>query len=278
MADITPATVDLQVSKELYVLFGMQERINKFLWTSEASYSYTLAHLAAADPDADAEIGLGVESRAWDRAASGRRHFEGSTGVFLSSLRENSNHIFGTVLVQYFAAFERYLISRRGAYRRRASEQGPWSPLISGCEHLSADRPYPVPLERLLLADTSRLLRNIVAHGDDVPPNPDDLRIATWKRRVEAVLSTTKWPGDHQAIVRDVAGQVFGRVARSAAKTNLPGIYFFMLYSFTNLSAMALAVEEALFDPASEEAFIVRRQAKYVRRLDLVIQPNESTQ
>lgn len=277
MADTPSDYVNLRVSHELYALFSMQDRINKFLWTSDAAYAYVLAKLQDQDPDIDAQVALGVEAAAWQRATSGRRHFEGSLGVFLAALRDNSSHIYGTVFVQYYAAFERYLLRRSGAYRRRGTDDAIWSPLISGCQHLSRGVSFPIPLERVLLADTSRLIRNIVAHGDEVPAYPDDIRIARWMSRVEAVLRTTQWEGDYPSLIRSAAGQTFGRVSRVASKFKLPALYFYMLFSFTNLSAMALAVEEALFDPVSEKSYTIRRQLKYVRRTELVVEPPPET-
>jgi len=268
--DASSKYVDLRVSRELHALFGMQDRINKFLWSSEAAYAYTVAKLEGLSPDEDAATAVGVPSGAWDKAASGRRHFEGSLGVFLGTLRANSEQLYVTVLVQYYAAFERYLLRRSGAYRRRPDELTTWSPLLSGLRHLG-EGSYPVPLERVIYADTSRLIRNVVAHGDDAPLSVDDVRVRHWKRRVASVLKIASWPGNHEGAVEEVVSQVFGRAARMASKHELSTLYFYMLFAFTNLSALALAVEEAVFNPASEQAFTVRRQAKYVRRTELIV-------
>ncbi len=71
--------------------------------------------------------------------------------------------------------------------------------------------------------------------------------------------------------VKEAVGEMFGRVRRLSSARDLPPVFFFALFSFTNLSALALAVEEALFDPASEQVFTVRRQEKYVRRTELIV-------
>ena len=166
MDQVSSGSVNLRVSKELYTLFGTQERLNKFLWSSEASYSFTLEKSKDGDPEQDAEAGLGVPSRAWHKATSGRRHFEGTLGNLRGTLAENANQLYGMTLVQYYAAFERYLYRRSGAYRRRTEEHNLWSPLISGCAHLGVRSQYPLPIEHVLSADTSRFLRNLIAHGE----------------------------------------------------------------------------------------------------------------
>jgi len=129
-----------------------------------------------------------------------------------------------------------------------------------------------MPVERLLAADASRFLRNLIAHGEQVPLAPDDFRVTRWKLLAQRHLERAGWPGDSRRAVQETTYRVFGRVTERSNQVRLPAVYLYMLYSFTNLAAFALAIEEALFDPVAEEAFVVRRQAKYVRRTDLIVE------
>jgi hypothetical protein len=268
-------------SRAMFELRQMQRQLNDFWQTSELSYGYLLNAGLGRDPERRAVDLLGhVESAVWYPNREGRIKREDTIGKTLAQVEANTVVTYRTTLLSFYAAFEAYLKAAVGNRRRG----GTWGPLVFSLTGPALrDAPCPLPLRIILCADFCRRLRNAITHdGFVVPASVNDPEFQTWQQDLTAAAIEAGWPeGEIAAEIPIAARRVVGAAAGEVAKAmkreqkRLPIELFYMLFTFSNLDALALALEEALLPTGSRTGYEVVRRRADIRRPDLILGAGE---
>ena len=271
--------VKISVSSLMRQLRVTQTSLNRFLWTTELSYGYILesAPGALSDRDKKAAEALGhITSGAWYRNNQGRIKLDETVGQFLDDVACNTIHVYRSVVVHFFSAFEAYLEDRVGELKQTRGGWGPYLRSLAVQELMSAR--YPVRVRTVLCADLSREVRNRMVHPPfEIPDSLAHPLTAIWRKRLTDVLIDAGWATESvERTVAEALAQVIGQVAnhistaRKEGKT-YPPEYFYMLFAFTNLDNLAFEIEEAMMPTGIQSDAWVWRKRDYVRRTDLLV-------
>ena len=241
-------------SAEFSELRRAQGLLNAFLWSSDISYRIVaeskdprLANLGRKA----SEVLASVKARAWYPNMKGLPHYRKSVGGFLKDVAANETYVYRGIIVQWHAAFESYLDRRMHPYLGKVRNWGPLTSTLCCPQLLLATK--PVQLTTVLRSDIIRKLRNECAHGQaPLPQSINDKRVGEWKKHVSIDLKKRFWPvTDLDKAVTDAIQHVFGGVEFRLqevppADRPLEAAYFYALFSFTNLNALAREIEAAL--------------------------------
>jgi hypothetical protein len=241
-------------SADFVELRRVQALLNAFLWSSDISYRFVadskdprLANLGGKA----SQVLAGVKARAWYPNIKGLPHYKKSIGGFLKDVATNETYVYRGIIVQWHAAFESFLDQRMRPFLGKVNNWGPLTSTLCCPQLLHATK--PVQLATVLRGDIIRKLRNECAHGHAaLPQGINDNRVGEWKNHVSSDLKKRFWPEtDLDKAVTGAIQHVFGRVEKRIqtvppADRALEAAYFYTLFSFTNLEALAREIEAAL--------------------------------
>lgn len=271
------------VSPEMYRLRGEQDKLNRFLWSTELAYGAVLRSKEQnlLHPDAEVTNALAdVEAEAWFPRTMGEPHYKGKISTFMGDLRNNLSYVFCAVILAWYSRFEAYLDERLGPIRRKRGYWGPFTDTLSIPGLL--ETPNPVQVHTVLRADLCRQVRNWLVHTSStplgLPTDARDPRVQEWRRYVATpLLKGGEWNcSDHNKEVDDAVRYVGGEVinqlqhAESRGKQLTPE-QFYAIFSFTNFSALAFEIEEALLPAGKPGEKSIFKAGYKIRRRDLVI-------
>jgi hypothetical protein len=254
--------------------------------------------------DAQAWYPRAKRNRAGDptgQATQGKyRH---TVGAFLDHVTRNTHYVHLAAIVMASTAFEEYLESQRASIdpknpwgKEMEKGWGPYCWSLSGTavywEGAAPGNPQqrPVNPKSVLDADVTRLLRNQIVHAQSgLALSRNDPEVARWQKTLGDQAKASRWYSQAMAknllkrdseienTVRNAINGFLGsaehkvRRAQATRGKELPIEYFYMLFTFTALDALAFELEEALIVHPSEATAVCLVDERVRPRRDLLI-------
>jgi hypothetical protein len=304
MALKSPEMIRVRVSSDFGALRKVQRRLNDFMWSTELSYGYVLAsdQLRTRTDEWTHNVLSHITAEAWYPNAKGKEKYRDKVSTFLAHVTENTTFTYRAVITLFSSAFEDYLETKRSLIKPfgKVDTKTKWGPYLQSLcvPALNWEKQVrlrkPLKLLTVLKADLCRLLRNRIVHTPHVLPlSQDDAEAESWKRQLLKSLAASNWypmtkekekEKELSRLNRTVGGKVndavrsfVGGAAHSVARSHslhgkvVPIEFFYMLFTFTALDALAFEIEEALLGPRAPTDVEVFRDPLYVRRDDLII-------
>ena len=276
MAGRGPARVRVRVSAAMCRLRASQNALNRFWTGTDIAAGVLLAELRARPvaPGTPVRDLLGhVATEAWHLNRQGRLKAEYSVADLAEAVAATRAHVCRATLVSFHSAFEHYLDDRVLPLRVGVR----WGPLVTALSHPALrGAPVPLRLETILCADLCRIVRNQIIHdGFAAPASRHSGKVRGWPAMARGAAVGAGWPEPAVAAAIDRAlDRVIDRAAAGVAAAEtagkvLPIEMFYMLFTFTNLDALAGEIEEALLPGHAPGDGTVTRLAEVSRRPDL---------
>jgi hypothetical protein len=302
MVSDSPEMVRVRVSPDFAALRATQRRLNDFIWSTELCYGYVLVsdQLKARPNDWTHDVLGHITTEAWYPTAKGKEKYRDKVSTFLKHVSDNTTYAYRAVIALFSSAFEDYLEAKRSLINPRdkkgkAMNNG-WGPYLQSLcgpalnwEH-ELGLGKPVRLATVLGADLCRLLRNRIVHAPHgLPLSLTDPEALSWQHKLQAALPDATWYASTKAkdrlrwnrTVGDILTKAIrtfvGGVAHSLARSKnlhgkvLPPEFFYMLFTFTALDALAFEIEEASIGPQARSDFMIFRDPSSVRRQDMLV-------
>jgi hypothetical protein len=277
MSIAEPLRVNVLASAAMKKFRDEQNSLNHLLWSTEICYGHVLATVPGSDDDVWTSF-QHANTQAWHPNREGRRKYEKTVNQFRKHVARNQRYLHRTILTHYYSAFEHYLTTRVVSSREKKKETA-WGPFFS---KLKIDQlttgAYRLRPRTLLTADYCRLARNgIVHHNTPTLPRKVDDRVATdWLAKIlREQTHLAAWgatPETAKACLERLVTGVRSRVTKAHAAGKAPSYdFFYALFAFTHLDALAFEIEEALFDPALPPSETIRKQPSKVRRQEMIV-------
>jgi hypothetical protein len=266
MADAEDNRIHVAVSPAMGRFRKAQTQLNAMLWSTEICYGHLLATVKRSEQDVWSLFSH-APSQAWFPNKEGKIKCDKTTTKFLGDVKANMKRLHAFVLAGYYAHFEAYRVERL----TKAEAAVPFLIHMARNKRLSGE--ICPNVDTVLLADLSRLLRNRIAHRGPIPMHADD---AVVTKMCESFLSgggkNDRKPSPEKALATWEAEPTrirtcFNGFVRSVAKRchasspkdhQLTHEYFYTLFTFTHLDNLAFEIEEALYEPKSATAQILR--------------------
>jgi hypothetical protein len=254
--------------------------LNLFHKSTELAYGVILTSDDRRLRDRDAfayEAFADVYSSAWYPSNQGRLKYLSRVSEFQDHLATNITFVARAVMVFWYSAFEQYLEARARAVTGWSGDKwGPFTHSLSGPSLRSASP--PVRVDTVLRADLCRHVRNLIVHGvSALPDSVSHPEVRRWMqaRRPEVAKTWVGVSGDRAVsdAVKYVIGGAVGqrnKAIRERRRENLE--YFYSLFLFTNLDALAIEIEEATIPVGAKPEGRVTRKLGDIRRADLIVQ------
>jgi hypothetical protein len=250
-------TICLAVSPEMENFRKTQTFLNHFLWSTEIAYKAFLEipSVKNADPKSLVIDALRpLEAEAWYPNVHGVNKFNETIGKAIEQTKSNLPYICRAVIVLFATAFSDFLNARfkthpsyldRGAYVVRI-------PLLMPSPEI-----YPLTPSTIIAADICRLIRNTIAHDPNaiLPLSLTDPITDAFQKTLKREIPKSTCPKNFpDKVINEAFDYVIGkaakelRVAQDAGKA-LSIEFFYAIFTFTNLSNLALEIEEAIIPP-----------------------------
>ena len=261
----------MMISQQMCRLRAQQTSLNRFVWSSEIAYGHVLSAVGRPKFDHGSKVMetfAHVTPEAWFPNAQGTSKYQVRTEEFLDHVGANTSQVCRLVIGAMYTYFDEYLSARAGS--------GKGSFLCRLSPRRMADAIVPLRLPTVLRADLIRHLRNCVVHDpSSIPDSPSHPSAIDWQQKLVTHAREGGWqfaPQDVGGAMKQVVGKVAKRIAEaSATGKQLSPDFFYMLFTFTNLDALAFEVEEALIPAGAQLETSAMHLDHLIRRRDLVI-------
>lgn len=269
----------VRVSPAMGQLRSMQGIFNGFWQTSDLAYGYALSKLNVYSGDIETptkEVLGDIKSEVWVKNSKGLEKSTQPIGSTINQIRNNMAQVYRATMSGFFSAFESYLNVRVGYIKKPNDRWGPFTRTLS--HPVLKHGEYGLTLRAIVLADICRHIRNMYVHEpQSMEIEPGDAFWDDFAKHQVRRWAAGNWSEEEIQDALSHAKSKFFSTAKNKAKLareggkNISIDYFFMLFSFTNLSDLAFEIEEALYVTQLVDEIRIPQDKGKIRRNDLIV-------